>query len=254
MSLLLFLITILVSFVVVRIGAIAFELTGLEWNLAKFQALSCFTGTGFTTKEAELITTHAQRRKIATGLMILGNAGFMTLIATFANSLQPNSMINQFWFPGLRGVMPMTVLPWVNLLVLLSGIFIAYKIFTFSGVASRFRKIIRGYFTKNEIIKQVSFEELMLATGGYGITQIEICSSSPILNKKIFESELRQHDITILTVERDGKTIPNPSSDTVVMLGDHITCFGRLDHIRKELCVESIKDRMLSVDTYASVS
>ncbi|MBE3143376.1 MAG: hypothetical protein IMZ61_05555, partial [Planctomycetes bacterium] len=55
MNVLLFLTLIIISFIVVRIGAIAFQLTGLEWSLAKFQALSCFTGTGFTTKEAELI-------------------------------------------------------------------------------------------------------------------------------------------------------------------------------------------------------
>ncbi len=54
----LFLVALIVSFVVVRIGAIAFQLTGLEWSLAKFHALSCFTGTGFTTHESELIVDH----------------------------------------------------------------------------------------------------------------------------------------------------------------------------------------------------
>jgi Trk-type K+ transport system membrane component len=75
MNLILFIVTIAISFLVVRIGAIAFQLTGLEWALAKFQSLSCFSGTGFTTREAELITGNPQRRKIATSLMILGNAG-----------------------------------------------------------------------------------------------------------------------------------------------------------------------------------
>ena len=55
MNLAIFIIVLIVSFVIVRIGAIAFQITGLEWSLAKFQALSCFTATGFTTKEAELI-------------------------------------------------------------------------------------------------------------------------------------------------------------------------------------------------------
>ena len=49
--LVLFILALIVSFIVVRIGAIAFQLTGLEWSLAKFQALSCFSGTGFTTKD-----------------------------------------------------------------------------------------------------------------------------------------------------------------------------------------------------------
>ena len=92
MNVLLFIIMITISFVAVRIGAIAFQLTGLEWSLAKFQSLSCFTGTGFTTKEAELITGNPQRRRIASILMIMGNAGLVTMIATFANSLRPRAV------------------------------------------------------------------------------------------------------------------------------------------------------------------
>ena len=72
MNLILFLMTIATSFIAVRVGAVAFHLTGLEWPLAKFQALSCFSGTGFTTKEAELITGHPKRRQIASILMVLG--------------------------------------------------------------------------------------------------------------------------------------------------------------------------------------
>ena len=99
MNVLLFIVTIAISFIVVRIGAIAFELTGLEWSLAKFQALSCFSGTGFTTKEAELITGNPQRRRIASILIVLGHAGFVTFIATFANSLRPSGAYAQVCFP-----------------------------------------------------------------------------------------------------------------------------------------------------------
>ena len=98
MNLFLFFFTIFISFLVVRIGGVAFEITGMERDQARFQSLSCFSGTGFTTAEAELITGHAQRRKIASYLMILGNAGLVTLIATFANSIRPVDVLEQFNF------------------------------------------------------------------------------------------------------------------------------------------------------------
>ena len=113
MNLLLFIVMISVSFIVVRIGAVAFELTGLEWSLAKFQSLSCFTGTGFTTREAELITGNPQRRRIATVLMVLGNAGLVTLIATFANSLRPNIVKPNFNVPFLDLILPTMLVPCV---------------------------------------------------------------------------------------------------------------------------------------------
>jgi len=76
------LVAILVSFIVVRIGGFALQLTGVEADVARFQALSAFTGTGFTTTEAERVVRHRTRRRIVTILIILGNAGFVTIIAT----------------------------------------------------------------------------------------------------------------------------------------------------------------------------
>ena len=107
MNLILFVVALIASFIVVRIGAIAFQLTGLEWSLAKFQALSCFSGTGFTTRESELIVGHPKRRKIASMLMVLGNAGLVMLIATFANSIRPRIAGASSWFGWLwRGLGP----------------------------------------------------------------------------------------------------------------------------------------------------
>ena len=91
MNLVLFVTVLIASFIIVRIGAVAFHLTGLEWSLAKFQALSCFTSTGFTTKEAELVTANRQRQRTASILIVLGHAGLVTMVATFANTLRPRA-------------------------------------------------------------------------------------------------------------------------------------------------------------------
>lgn len=93
MSVILFIIVLVASFIIVRIGAVAFQLTGLEWSLAKFQSMSCFSGTGFTTREAELITGDKRRRRIASVLMVLGNAGLVTMIATVASALNPENTL-----------------------------------------------------------------------------------------------------------------------------------------------------------------
>ncbi|MGM5488143.1 MAG: hypothetical protein ACQESG_04300 [Nanobdellota archaeon] len=44
-----FLIVILFSLIVIKIGAIALEATGLSKDIAQFQAQSAFSGVGFTT-------------------------------------------------------------------------------------------------------------------------------------------------------------------------------------------------------------
>ncbi len=235
MNLMLFIVIVVASFIVVRIGAIAFELTGLEWSLAKFQSISCFSGTGFTTKEAELVVSNPQRRRIASTLIILGNVGLVTMIATFANTLRPNLLLPQFKVPFLDLVIPSRLLPWINLLIVSVCIYSIYRIFTHSRFTKKITDTLRARIVKNDIIKPVSFEELLVATGGYGVSSIEVCSDSPILNRTLRDANLRIHDINVLVIERDGETIPNPPGDTKVILGDRLTCFGKLENIRRDL-------------------
>ena len=80
------LIAIVISLLIVRAGAIALMMTGMSFDKAKFQALSAFSGTGFTTHEAERVVNNARRRKIVSWLMILGNAGIVTVIVTATSS------------------------------------------------------------------------------------------------------------------------------------------------------------------------
>ena len=236
MNLMLFLVVVVASFVAVRIGAIAFQLTGLEWSLAKFQSLSCFSGTGFTTKEAELVVGNPQRRRIASALIILGNAGLVTMVATFANTLRPNLFLPQFKIPFLDLIIPSRLLPWINLLIVSVCLYTIYRIFTHSKLTKKITDALRSRIVKRDIIKPVSFEELLVATGGYGVSSIEVCSDSRILNKTLREANLRIHDINVLVIERNGEAIPNPSGDTKFILGDRLTCFGKLENIRRDLC------------------
>ena len=232
MNVLLFIIMITISFIVVRIGAIAFQLTGLEWSLAKFQSLSCFTGTGFTTKEAELVTGNPQRRRIASTLMIMGNAGLVTMIATFANSLRPRA-VAKITIPFLDLVFPAKILPWANLIIIIIFIFLMYRIFTYTRFASGITRFLKRRLIKREILKPVTFEELLVATGGYGVSSIEINKESSIADKTILEADLRSQDITVLAIERKDEVIPNPHKDAKILLADRLICFGKLDKIKK---------------------
>ena len=234
--LILFVLTLIVSFVVVRIGAIAFQLTGLEWSLAKFQALSCFSGTGFTTKEAELVTGNKQRRKIATILIILGNAGFVIMIATLAGSLVPQeTILSKLSESFLPFNIPPYLVRWVNLVIIVAVVYGIYKVFTYEKFVRKMTTSLRRKIIKKEIFQKVSFEELLLATGGYGISRIAVSAGSPVLNKTLAKSGLREQDIMVLATVRGSETIPNPPANMKILLGDELICFGKLENIRNRV-------------------
>jgi len=239
--LILFILTLIVSFTVVRIGAIAFQLTGLEWSLAKFQALSCFSGTGFTTKEAELVTSNKQRRKIATILIILGNAGFIIMIATLAGSLMPTkeTIVAKLSESFLPFSVPAFLVVWINLAIIVAVVYGIYRIFTYEKFVRKMTTFLRKKLIKKEIFQKVSFEELLLATGGYGISRITVSSGSPIINKTLAKSQLREYDIMVLATVRGGETIPNPQANMKILLSDELICFGKLESIRNRISMNA---------------
>ena len=230
-SVLLFVIVLIVSWIIVRLGAIAFQITGLEWSLAKFQALSCFSGTGFTTKESELIVGDKRRRQIASILMILGNAGLVSLIATAAGALTPEQAERSetlFHIPKELSAI-------INLLFIILALLVIYKIFSNRTVSGKLTRYLRKRIIKQDILKHVTFEELLHLTGGYGISRIEVTEKSPYIDKTLSESDLRKHDITVLAIIRDNETIPNPSANSKIRKGDGLISFGNRENIRKRV-------------------
>ena len=75
------LLVIALSMLVIRIGTVALSMTGLSEEVARLQSLSAFSGTGFTTDEAESVVKDPARRRIATLLIRLGAIGVVSSIA-----------------------------------------------------------------------------------------------------------------------------------------------------------------------------
>jgi len=85
----------------------------LPEDVARFQTRSAFTGAGFTTSESETVVNHPLRRRIISMLVLIGNLGLVTVLATVIVSLVDTvetvrSMVNQLsWIVG------MLVLLWI---------------------------------------------------------------------------------------------------------------------------------------------
>ena len=153
MNLILFILALVISFTVVRIGAIAFEITGLNWTLASFQSISCFTGTGFTTRESELITSDPKRRKIATILMVLGYAGLATFITTLINSMKSSISFLKFNIPIIDWFFNENVLPFVNLITIIVSIFAVFYIFSHTNLGLMITKFLKKKMIEKKILK-----------------------------------------------------------------------------------------------------
>ncbi len=90
------------------------------------------------------------------------------------------------------------------------------------------------------ISQQVSFPELdirqrLTVSQGYGVAELVVSKDSVLAKKAIDGSGLRQKDIIILTLRREGSVIPNPKGSRVLQAGDRLLCYGKLDSMRDML-------------------
>jgi ribosomal protein S6--L-glutamate ligase len=87
------------------------------------------------------------------------------------------------------------------------------------------------------IANQVAFPELdvrqrLTVSSGYGVAELLVREGAHVLGKTIRESGLRDRDITVLTLTRGTKVIPNPRGNRELEVGDRLLCFGKLDEMR----------------------
>ncbi len=216
MSVVLLIVFICVSYLIVRIGAIALEMTGMERARARFQALSAFSGTGFTTREAELVVGHPRRRKIATYLMILGNAGIVSVIATFVLSLRESG----------------TFRPSLNLAIIAASLFALYRVASHREFAKKLTGKIRSTLREKLHFEKVHVEELLQQSDGYGIASILVGRRSKVAGLTLGESGFKEKDLMILSVERNEEMIPVPKAQTKIRVGDRLICYGKLENLK----------------------
>jgi hypothetical protein len=167
--------------------------------------------------------------------MVLGHAGLVTMIATLANTLRAQEVIEEgLSKPILPIKLPIFWVQWINLIIIIVGVYLIYKFFTNTVIAKKMTDLLRKHVIKRKTTKPISSEELLVATGGYGVATVRIRENHPILGKPLHESGLRKEDINVLAIVRGSETMPNPSPNIKILKDDEMICFGKLDHIREQ--------------------
>jgi len=194
----------------VRAAGIALMMTGLEKKKARFQALSAFSGTGFTTKEAELVINHPVRRKIVTWLMIMGNAGIVTVIVTATSSLVTSRVYQ---------------LP-INLLILVVGIYLIYKLATHRRFLKKWENFIERKLIKTPTFEEATTEDLLRFLEGYGIVKKIVSEGSPLIGCSLLECRLNKKGVLVLGIERGNNWIPIPKAHEKIEKEDRLVVYG----------------------------
>lgn len=214
------LITILaLSLLITRLATIALTMTGLSEGAARFQARSAFTGTGFTTSEAEHVVSHPVRRRVVMGLMVLRSAGLVTIVL---------SLILSFAGEGDR----QTVL--VRLAMLSSGL-IALTLISKSRLVDRWlayamRRALRRWTD----IDLRDYAGLLKLSDGYAVMEIQLQGEDWLTNQTLNQCRLREEGVNVLGITReDGSYVGVPKGNTKIYGGDTLLIYGRAEDLKE---------------------
>ncbi|HUV35770.1 MAG TPA: TrkA C-terminal domain-containing protein [Patescibacteria group bacterium] len=215
MSILALIVVIFISALIIKIGSTALRMTGIDKETARFQSLSAFTGTGFTTTEAENIVNHPTRRKIVKALMLLGNIGIISVVTTVFLSFRGATLTDSLANIGAIGAVAI-----VLLLVSLA-----------KGLENMLDRFIEKRLSRMTHFSMGGFSEIVKLASGYGIAEVSIQAGHPITGKKLFESNLSQSNIMVLAIKRGIHLIPTPRANETIEPGDKLLCFGLLKNL-----------------------
>lgn len=224
------LLILVILFFIVEVLAIALKITGLDIQKARFQVISIITNTGFTTKEAELITQHPTRRKIAQILMLISYVGYATLIALVVNIIQSH-------YNALYLIVAIVVIA-----------FIVLMFFRNKWLGKRLEGIIeRQLSSRMKREKYKTVEEVLKLNDEYGVVEFVIEEGSSLIGRTLLDSKLTQKHIQVLNIDKGSHIIHFPKSSYSFGLGDKVTVYGKLDRI-KELVMGQYSES--TVDMY----
>jgi K+ transport systems, NAD-binding component len=211
------LVIVIVSYIVVVVGAVAYELTGLDRSTARFQALSAFTTCGFTTRASERVVEHPVRRRITMFLIIFGYAGLASVVATVMRSLE------------VEGVGAQAEHLLLLALVAVLSSYLALR----RGLQASLTDLVRRHLSKRLVAEQVPHEDLLFYRRGYGVTRVEIPPSSRVAGLRLRDTDLRRHKLQVLAIEDNGELRPIPHPDEVIKPGLHLVLYGRIDAVQR---------------------
>lgn len=209
-------------FLVLEIAVTLLIISGLDKEVARFQAVSMLTATGFTTQESELIARHPIRRKIAIFLILFGVFSLAVMIASISTILTKDLRIVQ--------------------LIIITSLF---GIGLFVVKNKSFTRIMSGEFhqklKKEYELHEMPFQEILYLSEGDLFTSVRIDEESPYVNRKMEEVFTADKDILLLFVRRGEEKIRHERMKLVIQAKDELFVYGSKAVIDNKFHVELAK-------------
>ena len=215
-ALLLFSFIILLYWVIAELFAFFFRLTGLPTERARFQVISLLTGTGFTTRESEIILASRHRRRLARITMLFGYVFNLTIVSAFVNVFLSMKVV-RVGYEFIGFLIPVATVALIFIFMRVP------KIHAWGD--SLLHRLVARVLERHETFNAVMLVD-NIGTGS--IAQVTLRHiPDEYRGLSLAETQLRaETGILVMLVEHPGGETMAAQADTVFEPGDKLTLFG----------------------------
>ncbi len=207
------LIIVMLSGIVTRIATVALVHTGLSRESARFQARSAYSGVGFTTSESESIVGHPVRRRIMMWLMLCGNAGIVTVIA---------SLVVTFLGLGADGISP-----FFSLLLLAGGLISLWFIASSKLIDRWMSHWISRALERWTDIDVRDYATLLHLGDDHRILEFAVKTHTWMCGRSLEELSLNDEGVIMIGLRHaDSTYVGAPNGATRIEPGDRVILYG----------------------------
>lgn len=209
---------LIISLLVVRVATVALSHTGLSRDVARFEARSAFTGTGFTTSASESVVNHPVRRRIIMMLMLIRSAGMITVAST---------LILSFLQTGQSS-------PRLRFALLVVGLAVIWVFASSRWVDQRLSRWIERALKRWTNLTICDYSKLLHLADNYAVSELSVQESDWLAGRRLAELSLSEEGVLVLGLTRTGgEFIGAPRGHTTIQAGDELIVYGRTEAMEK---------------------
>ena len=222
-ALLLFSFIILLYWIISELFTFFFRLTGLPAERARFQVLSLLTGTGFTTRESEMVLGSRRRRRLARVTMLFGYVFNITIVSALVNVFLTMKLVT-------------IERTYTGVLIPMGTIALIFVFMRVPKIHAWGENVLR-HLADRALDRQETFNAVLLLDyiGTGSIAQVTLRHiPEEYQGLSLAQTRLRaETGIMVMLVEHRGAKPMPAHADTVFEIGDKLTVFGDYNAICK---------------------
>lgn len=206
------LVVVAIGLLITRVATVILVATGMSSQDARFQARSAFTGTGFTTSDAESMVKHPVRRRVAMALMLMGNAGVVAAAGSLILGFRNGSLGHN----------------WKSLAELVVGLLVLLQISRSRWVDRQMTGVIAGLLSRYTDIETRDLGSLLDLAGSYAVAELAVAEEDWVAHRTLSDLALRDEGVAVLGITRPNGTFRGaPVGQTLVRPGDRLLLYGK---------------------------